>query len=173
MTDSLLNAEKPLREFHEKYGHYISETPSLDVPENVVILRHKLVAEEVGETFDAMGTIDLGSISGEPNIIYDSAERSLVEIADGIADSIYVLVGTAVSYGIPIDRVFREVHRSNMTKTAIKAEDGQKYGTKTPKGPDYIPPDIEGILSRPNELTRLETMYVEDSIGIDISISVK
>lgn len=161
MNNGLPNLEAPMLEFFKKYGHYIQKTPSLDVPEAVVKLRHKLIAEEVGETFDAMGTIDIGSISGEPKIVYDAAEKNLVEIADGIADSIYVLVGTAVSYGIPIDRIFREVHRSNMTKTAVKAEGGQKYGTKTPKGPDYIPPDIEGILVRPNELTRLESLYCE------------
>lgn len=92
---------------------------------------------------------------------FDRGGQNLVEVADGIADSIYVLVGTAISYGIPIDRIFREVHRSNMTKTAIKAMDGHKYGTKTPKGPDYIPPDIAGILSRPNQLTKLETLYAE------------
>jgi predicted HAD superfamily Cof-like phosphohydrolase len=31
-------------------------------------------------------------------------------------DSLYVIIGTAVSYGIDIERVFDEVHRSNMTK---------------------------------------------------------
>lgn len=167
--NSLLNAESSLKEFHSKYGHFVLEASSTEIPSEVTFLRYRLIKEEVQETFDAMGIVRV-----DDNVVqFDKEKVNLAEIADGIADSIYVLVGTAISYGIPIDRVFREVHRSNMTKTALKAEIGQKYGTKTPKGPDYIPPDIEGILSRPNELTKLEIMHVEDSVGIDTSISTK
>jgi predicted HAD superfamily Cof-like phosphohydrolase len=137
--------EGMVREFHEKYGHLISDNPTTDIPENVKELRNKLIHEEITELRDAM------------------SEDNIVEIADGIADAIYVLVGTAVSYGIPIDRVFREVHASNMTKTAIKAEFGSKYGTKTPKGPGYIAPDIHAILyeEQPTFLERLHDGHIE------------
>jgi predicted HAD superfamily Cof-like phosphohydrolase len=130
--------EKELKEFHSKYGHLISEHPTTDIPNSVKSLRIKLIKEEVAETLEAMFVDDL------------------VEIADGIADSIYVLVGTAVSYGIPIERIFNEVHSSNMTKTAVKAENGEKYGTKTPKGPDYIAPHVWRILHEPDLKTELE-----------------
>lgn len=88
------------------------------------------MASELGELFDAIG------------------EGDIVEAADGIADLIYVAVGTAISMGIPIDEVFAEVHRSNMTKTANKAdgESGKKYGDKTPKGATFEPPRIKEIL---------------------------
>lgn len=70
--------------------------------------------------------------------------NDLVEIADAIADITYVLIGTAIELGIPFDRVFAEVHRSNMTKlippVAIR-EDG-----KIIKGPHYEPPQIALIL---------------------------
>lgn len=83
----------------------------------------------------------------------------LVKIADGAADLQYVVIGTCTSYGIPSDRIFSEVHNSNMTKTAVPVKDataGEKYGTKTPKGPDFIPPDINRILFHPSEMTNLE-----------------
>ena len=38
----------------------------------------------------------------------------------------------------------------------MKAEDGQKYGTKTPKGPGFKPPQIDKILSDPGLETELE-----------------
>jgi len=44
------------------------------------------------------------------------ARRDTVEVADALADLEYVVVGTAVQFGIPHDRVFAEVHRSNMSK---------------------------------------------------------
>ena len=40
----------------------------------------------------------------------------IVEIADAIADSIYVLIGTALEYGIPLDAIWAIVQRSNMQK---------------------------------------------------------
>lgn len=139
MPDLTLNLEKSLKEFHNKYGHLVSRYPTADIPASVLNLRIDLIAEEADELFAGL------------------EKRSLVDIADGAADLIYVIVGTCVSFGIPIERVFREVHNSNMTKTPVKAENGNKYGTKTPKGPDYIPPDIKGIINRPHEETLLET----------------
>ncbi len=153
MRDSSQNFEQMLKELHEKYGHLISEKPTLGIPLSVKHLRVKLIDEEVGETFTAMGFSDLFE-AGDRTFVPEY--QDLIEIADGIADAIYVLIGTAVSYGIPITRVFTEVHHSNMTKTAVKASAGEKYGTKTPKGPDYIAPDIKGILERPASLTELE-----------------
>ena len=153
MANLIHSPEDQLKEFHEKYGHLISEVPTLDIPSTVKDLRQKLICEEINETFEGMGYFK-SSLMSPPQLYPD--KQDLVEIADGIADAIYVLIGTAVSYGIPIMRIFNEVHNSNMTKTAVKAVDGQKYGTKTPKGPDYVPPDIKGILQFPQDLTELE-----------------
>ena len=122
--------EQSVKEFHNKYGHLISEFPTTNIPESIKQLRLKLIEEEWEETKKAI------------------QENDLVEIADGCADLIYVIVGTCISYGIPIDHVFAEVHRSNMSKTPIKATTGEKYGTKTPKGLDYTPPAIYEILIR-------------------------
>lgn len=62
-----------------------------------------------------------------------------VELADGLADLVYVAIGTAVQFGIPFDPVFLEVHRSNMSKDNV-------LETNRGKGRTYSPPDIEGVL---------------------------
>lgn len=142
MLVSQLTMEKAVLEFHEKYGHMKSSQPNHEVPNEVKQLRSDLIMEEFNEFFTAL------------------LRNDLVEMADGCADLIYVLVGTMISYGIPIDRIFTEVHRSNMTKTPVKATNGKKYGTKTPKGPDYIAPDIKGIIAQPGNLTILESRYL-------------
>jgi hypothetical protein len=41
----------------------------------------------------------------------------LVELADGIADLIYVAIGLALRLGLPLEAIFAEVHTSNMEKT--------------------------------------------------------
>ena len=90
-------------------------------------LRIRLHDEEMGELQAAMERDDL------------------IEIADGIADVIVVVAGTAAAYGIDLDAVFAEVHRSNMSKVADGLKD---EGGKIIKGPNYSPPDIAGVLGR-------------------------
>jgi predicted HAD superfamily Cof-like phosphohydrolase len=135
-----ISPEKAVLEFHKKYGHFIRERAG--IPNQAIKdLRLRLILEECNEMVTALIRDDV------------------TEIADGGADLVYVVVGTLISYGIPFDRIFQEVHRSNMTKTNSKAVEGEKYGTKTPKGTDYIPPDIKGILNLPIESTALEELY--------------
>ena len=45
-----------------------------------------------------------------------SEKGDLVGIADALADIVYVVYGTALTYGLDLDAVLREVHRSNMSK---------------------------------------------------------
>ncbi len=77
---------------------------------------------------------------------------SMVAIADGIADTIYVLVGTAVAFGIPLGPVWAEVQRSNMTKVDPATgkcrlrEDG-----KVLKPDGWTPPDIAGVMGLDKE----------------------
>lgn len=108
-----------VKEFHEKYNHYIGKCGYWP-PAEISQLRDKLIDEESKEFQSASSQID---------------------IADAIADLLYVTFGAALAYGIPIEEVFAEVHRSNMTKSTKTNIIG-----KTVKGPDWEPPDIGGIL---------------------------
>lgn len=61
-------------------------------------LRARLMLEELGELLTA------------------SAMNDVEEIADGLADLLYVTLGTAVEWGLPLGPVFDDVHRANMEK---------------------------------------------------------
>lgn len=63
----------------------------------------------------------------------------VVATADALADLAYVVYGSALHFGIDLDAVIAEVHRSNMTKSP--AGDG-----KAIKGPTYVPPDLTQLL---------------------------
>lgn len=72
--------------------------------------------------------------------------ENLVEVADGIADTVYVLCQLSRALGIDLDKVFAEVQRSNMSKvkpdgTVDKREDG-----KVVKPAGWTPPDVLGVL---------------------------
>ncbi len=67
----------------------------------------------------------------------------LVAIADALADLVYVLVGMAVAYGIPFQKVWDTVHESNMAKVGMAEfrEDGKYL-----KPDHWEPPDLRKVL---------------------------
>lgn len=112
-----------VQEFHEQFDIHVSAAPSIP-DEPTQILRKRLIQEEFEELQEAMQEKDLPSIAKE------------------LADLLYVVYGTAVSLGIDMEPVFREVHRSNMSKVGgYKREDG-----KWVKPPTYSPASLDKIL---------------------------
>lgn len=116
-------------DFHRTFDIIVSPAPTV-VDERTRELRVTLIQEEFDELKEALASDDLSSIAKE------------------MADLLYVVYGTAVSYGIDMDPVFREVHRSNMSKIGgYKREDG-----KWVKPATYSPARIEPILAAQHEV---------------------
>jgi predicted HAD superfamily Cof-like phosphohydrolase len=125
-ADLLLHPYDAVDAFHRAFGLPRGTAPAL--PDQAVRnLRRNLLAEEWQEYLTA------------------ESEDDIVEIADALADMIYIACGTAVAYGIPLDKVFAEVHRSNMAKLVdgkvIRREDG-----KVLKPANWSPPDVKGVM---------------------------
>lgn len=100
---------------------------SCSAEDKVVIHRICIMAEEFVEMIAAMARGDeLGTL-------------------DGVADLIYTVIGTAVTFSLPLSLAFEEVHRSNMTKTLRVGN--SKEAMKLEKGPDYTPPDLLGVIN--------------------------
>jgi len=123
-----------VKEWMQKFGQETPEKPCIPSLE-VRKLRAKLILEEALETIEALGllpfakenlyeddsvTMDIVGFYEEPerkaNLLYKPLRPDLVKIADGIADSLVVQLGTAVACGIDIEPVFTEVMRSNWSK---------------------------------------------------------
>lgn len=114
-------------EFHRAFNVPRPVSPT-NPPKERRDLRIELIREEVAELKRAI------------------EEGNLVLVADGCADILYVVYGTALEYGIDIDAIFAEVHRSNMSKlredgTPIIRADG-----KVLKSDQFELPDIQAIL---------------------------
>lgn len=81
-------------------------------------------------------------IEEEAQEFRDAVEAGdVIAAADALGDLVYAVYGAAWRFGIPLDAVVAEVHRSNMTKTASPG-DG-----KAIKGPGYEPPNIAAVLA--------------------------
>lgn len=122
--------------FMRMCGQEVKTHPGIPSSE-IVALRKELIYEEV------MGL----------NELFDSMDKAnLVGIADGIADVLYVVLGTAAAYGLDAQACFDEAHRSNMTKATwdeptqtfivIKSDSG-----KILKPDTFKPADFETVIA--------------------------
>ena len=115
-------------EFHRAFNLPIRPLPSADIDHALASLRVALLEEEVSEFVAA------------------SERGDVVGIADALADIVYVAYGTALTYGIDLDAVLHEVHRSNMSKLGSDGKPLIRDDGKVLKSGLYFPPDIESVL---------------------------
>ena len=104
-----------------------------------------LVRTDIG-TFDQQSMLYFGLVKEEFEELCEAVKNyDMVETADACADLIWVIEGLCHSLGIPLQDVWNEVARSNMSKTVqgklIKREDG-----KVLKPDTYSPPNIFNVL---------------------------
>lgn len=116
-----------VRQFHLMFALPVGERPGFTSPSDVR-LRLRLVREEHIELIEAH---DAGDI---------------VEVADAIADMIYVLCGMAVTYGIPLNEVWHAVNRANFDKLGEDGKPIYRADGKVAKPAGWRPADIKGIL---------------------------
>jgi len=122
----MTNFEK-VKEFMTTFGQEVKDKAEFP-NEKIVELRKKLIDEEFNELKDAIN------------------ENNLIEVADALTDILVVTYGAGVAFGIDLDKCFKEVHRSNMSKLS---EDGKpiynEFG-KVMKGPNYFKPNLKQFL---------------------------
>jgi predicted HAD superfamily Cof-like phosphohydrolase len=122
-----------VRAFHAKFSQPVLTVPA--VPNEArVRLRERLITEEYKELVEALGFREMG---GDKWL----SKTDLPETADAIGDLVYVLLGTALEFGIPMGEVWHRIHEKNMLKTPAETADGK---VRKPEG--WTPPDIEGAL---------------------------
>lgn len=125
----MYDAMNKVEDFHEAFNIPVSKECSFP-DEDQRSLRRRLLVEEFNE--------------------YIAAEQAddMVEIADGLADLIYIACGTALSYGIPLASVFSRVHTSNMAKLGPDGKPVVRADGKVTKPAGWEPPKIAELLRR-------------------------
>lgn len=94
-------------------------------------LRWKLIQEELKEV--------------EDELFAHRESHSKARLAKELADLLYVVYGCADALDIPIDLVFHDVHRSNMSKLDASGRPVRREDGKVMKGPNYAPPDLSWV----------------------------
>lgn len=113
-----------VREFTEAMGQPVDVAPT----RSLLSLRSKLIYEETTEVL----------------VELESKELDKAALTKELSDLLYVVYGTAITFGLPLDIVFNRVHQSNMSKLVdgkpLYREDG-----KVLKGPNYKPPMLDDL----------------------------
>ena len=112
-----------VKKFMETFGQEIKEKAGFP-DEKISSLRYDLINEELDELKEAMDNKDIK------------------EVADALTDILYVTYGAGHAFGINLDKCFKEVQNSNMSKLG---EDGKPIYNdkgKVMKGPNYFKPDL-------------------------------
>lgn len=120
----MIKAQEQVKEFHKTFGYTINNIPTLKISNKEKELRIYLIKEELEEFETAIN------------------ENDIVEIADALGDLLYVVYGAAVTFGIDMEEISDEIHKSNMTKIeGHRREDG-----KWIKPDSYEAPKIKEII---------------------------
>ena len=122
----MTNFEK-VRLFMKTYGQEVKDKAGFsDAKTNN--LRIDLIKEELEELTEAM------------------QDENLLEVADALTDILYVTYGAGHAFGIDLDKCFKEVQRSNMSKLGEDGKPIYRDDGKVMKGPNYSEPNLKKVL---------------------------
>lgn len=123
-----------LKEFHTAFN-LPQRTKPIIIPIKEFQLRHDILVEEVEE------------------LAWAYEKDDIVEVADAITDCLYVLIGTALQFGLAdkLEDFFEEVHDSNMSKLGADRKPIMREDGKVMKGPFYFKPDLSSIIKKKNK----------------------
>jgi len=113
-----------VKKFMETFGQIVRTKPQFP-DDKTMQLRYDLIDEELKELEQAMKT------------------KNLKEIADALADILYVTYGAGYAYGIDLDKCFKEVQRANMSKLGKDGKPIYNDKGKVMKGPNYLAPNLK------------------------------
>jgi len=121
-----------VHEFHDVFRVPAKDSPTVDLNNDLINLRHRLMQEENDEYLEACN------------------EGNINLIADALGDQLYILFGTIITHGLQhkIEEVFDEIHRSNMSKLDDNRQPLFREDGKVMKSNNYFLPDIKSILEK-------------------------
>ena len=119
---------KSVKKFMETFGQEIKEKASFP-NDKITSLRYELIKEELDELKEAID------------------KRDLKEVADALTDILYVTYGAGHAFGIDLDKCFKEVQNSNMSKLGKNGKPIYNEKGKVMKGPNYFKPNLSKFVA--------------------------
>ena len=117
-----------VKKFMETFGQEIKEKAGFP-DDKITSLRYELIKEELEELKEAI------------------VSRDIKEVADALTDILYVTYGAGHAFGINLDKCFKEVQNSNMSKLDLNGKPIYNEKGKVMKGPNYFKPNLSKFVA--------------------------
>tara|TARA_B100000941_G_scaffold67583_1_gene45276 strand:+ start:471 stop:848 length:378 start_codon:yes stop_codon:yes gene_type:complete len=115
--------------FMKTFGQDVKTTSEL-AEDKINKLRVSLIEEELDELKAAI------------------KDNDIKEVADALTDILYVTYGAGHAFGINLDKCFKEVQNSNMSKLGSNGKPIYNDSGKVMKGPNYFKPDLSKFINK-------------------------
>ena len=117
-----------VKKFMQTFGQEVKE--KAEFPNNKISnLRYNLIVEELQEFKVAL------------------EKKDIKEVADALTDILYVTYGAGHAFGIDLDKCFKEVQSSNMSKLDTDGKPIYNEKGKVMKGPNYFKPNLNKFVA--------------------------
>lgn len=135
-----------IQEFHQDFGRTPDPVDPTVTSEESRLLRAKLIFEEMIELFEELGVyLDCDRY---PTLAMNKGKTVYLDkVAKETADLLYVTYGTGSSMGLPMDKIYKAVHDSNMSKKDVNGNVLRREDGKVLKSDQYKQPDIASIIN--------------------------
>ena len=117
-----------VKTFMKTFGQEVKEKAEFP-SDKITTLRYDLINEELTELKEAID------------------KKDIKEVADALTDILYVTYGAGHAFGINLDKCFKEVQNSNMSKLGKDGKPIYNDKGKVMKGPNYFKPDLNKFVA--------------------------
>ena len=117
-----------VKKFMKTFGQEVKEKAEFP-NEKITALRYELINEELEELKEAI------------------IKKDIKEVADALTDILYVTYGAGHAFGIDLDKCFKEVQNSNMSKLGEDGKPIYNENGKVLKGPKYFKPNLKKFVA--------------------------
>ena len=117
-----------VKTFMKTFGQEVKEKAGFP-SDKITSLRYELINEELEELKEAI------------------INKDIKEVADALTDILYVTYGAGHAFGINLDKCFKEVQNSNMSKLDNDGKPIYNDKGKVMKGPNYFKPDLNKFVA--------------------------
>ena len=114
--------------FMKTFGQEVKEKAGFP-SDKITSLRYELINEELEELKEAI------------------INKDIKEVADALTDILYVTYGAGHAFGINLDKCFKEVQNSNMSKLGNDGKPIYNDKGKVMKGPNYFKPNLNKFVA--------------------------
>ena len=117
-----------VKTFMKTFGQEVKEKAGFP-SDKITSLRYELINEELEELKEAI------------------INKDIKEVADALTDILYVTYGAGHAFGINLDKCFKEVQNSNMSKLGNDGKPIYNDKGKVMKGPNYFKPNLNKFVA--------------------------